>query len=508
MPPTPVTASPVATLTGGVYRGAGSTDLYNATTGQKLSADETTNALRAAGYNLDKIETANAGSTPNRPYTPAPSTVSDTRAPVGSKLNANGHFVGQDGNTYSQVTPTPSATLTANVQTPTSKTYTAPASITSDTAKADMATKANTVSELHQNVSAQNEVAGQPQPQTQTDEDISSILSGLDKNLALSQANETKALAGVNSDLATTQAQADAAAHAGYSKLQAISSGTYPLSSAEKGMVEATKQSYQQVLQAQATANSGALGQVTELMATLGLSHSAPIQSMSLVQNVISRGTARLAEITTKMTNAVNTLEMKLQQHDFNNVQTAYKDVSKAFQDRITTLEKMQSSISKAATSARTDMINYARTAVDAIVSSNKATEQQKKDATTAAYEAGLLTEKHYANVTARINATATKGAKPLTTTEQTSQTLQKFSSIFSPGFIMPAGQFKGQTVLDKNGYIKPEMWKAAIRSAQQEGVSRKKFISNFGNFIYINNGGTIARAYGLTSQEKKSLTG
>ena len=500
------TVSPVS-LTGGVYRGNGGTDLYNATTGLKLSPDDTTRALSAAGYNLDRIVTADAGSTPDASNTPAPSTISGTHAPAGSKLNANGHFIDQTGNAYLHATPTPAASLTANIKTPSASLYKAPASITSNIAKTDLNTKLNTINELHQNVAAQRTaVTPVAQQQEQTSGSIDNILSELDKNLSLSQGNESN----IGNDLLNTQTQADVAAHAGYTKLNAISLGTYPLSPAEQGMIEATKQSYQQVLQAQATANSGALGQVTELMATLGLQHSAPIQAMSLVQSVISRGTAALATISTKMSVAVSNLEMKIQQHDFNNVQTAYNNVAKAFQDRTATLEKMQSNISKASESARTGMLNYARTAIDAIVSSNKATEQQKKDAATAVYEAGMLSAKHYANITARINATKPPKAKMPTQQQKNEAVITQISKAFTPTFTMPSGKYKGQTVLDSNGYIKPEMWKYALKSAQQSGISRRQFINEFGNYIYVDNTtGTprISRDYGLTGSERRLLT-
>lgn len=437
------------------------------------------------------------------------------QAPTGSRLNAKGNFVDVSGNQYTRAPVDTTPTLTANVTSLSQKPQGAPASINSNTAKTDFTTKTNTLNELHQNANEQATTAtNQPTPDTtqassSTDE-ITKLLSELDNNLSTTRANESSQLGDTSKSLEETQAAADTAAHEGFNKLQSISAGTYPLSPVEKQLIEATKQSYQRVLQSQAVANSGAVGKITELMASLGIQHSAPLESMSFIQATISRGTSRLADITSKMTNAVNNLQMKMRQNDFTNMQSAYRDVAKSFKERTDTISKMQSSLSKAANNTQTQMINNARLSVDAIVSSNKATALQKRDAARTAYESGMLSEKKYSNITARINATKVKAAKPLTQKEIVSNIRTEASNKFVQGKMFKSGSLKGTPIIDSNGFMQPNVWKFVIKKAQEGGMQRNEFIKSFGNYVYAdrNNLNTISNLYGLTPSEVKIIQG
>ncbi len=507
-------------LTGGVYRGEGGTDLYNATTGQKLSGSDLQNALSAANYNLDRIATAKAGSTPNtNTNTPAPTLntsggVIQGSAPAGSQLSANGNWVDSSGRQFSMAPGTgQSAVLTANIAPPSTTTSAAPAAVSSNSAKSDLATKTATASELAANASAQTaakSASGTTAPVTTSttgnnnnnstpDATIASILSSLDSNLATIQSNANTQSNAIDKAIVDTQAQADAAAHAAYAKLDSINNGTYPLSPTEQSLLDATKASYAGALQGQAFANAGALGQMQETLASLGIEKTAPLEAVGLIQNVISTGALKLADISSKMATAVGNLQVKLQQQDFNNIQSAWKDMAAQFTARTNALQKLQTDVSTAAKDAQTAATNYTKEAVTAIVDSQKATETQKKDAATAAYQNGTLSARQYADVTARIKALQPKA---LTVTEQKQAALDNMNNWVVSG----KSPYKDTPILDTHGNITPKALQYFLNSAPSHNLTAADVLGSLSRYIYAPNG-VVDPSYGLNAAELKLVT-
>lgn len=400
-------------------------------------------------------------------------------APIGAKLSENGNFVDQGGNQYSKgPASTNPATLTANV-TPPSTTptgTTAPAAISSSSAAKDLASKTGTVAELNNNAQAQSTSATTPEtpaidtsktqtPATQNpvDDAISKILGELDKNLSSIQDNASTQGSDINKQIADNSAAETAAATDAYNKLSAISSGTYPLSPTEQQLLDSTKASYMQALQAQQTANSGALGQMQSILASLGMDKSAPMEATGFVYNVISMGTTKLADIATKMSAAVSKVQMAIQQNDFKNVQTAWTDMAKTFTDRTNALTKLQTDVTNAAKAVQTAATNYAKTAITAVVNSDKLDITQKKNAADELYHNGLLSVRQYAAVTARIKA----GNVGVGTTKGTPAQVQYIDQQI-------------QKTMGPDHYVNPNAYQGYFDWWMAHGYTATSFFSNF----------------------------
>ena len=354
-------------------------------------------------------------------YNPTPSNSSGVvqgNAPAGSMLSANGNYVDSAGNQYAKPPASSAATLTADTTTPSDTTTSAPATISSTTAKDNLGTIKTNLSTLDQNAADQKAAiaavgkAFTPPVDTSKSTDttgttsdaaINKILASLDSNLSGTQTTANANQSTLDKQIADTQAQEMQAANDVATQLASIQNGTYPLSPAEQEQIDAVMASYQAVLQGQARANAGALGQVKQLMATLGIQSSAPMESIGLIQATISTGVQKIADITGKMNAAVGKLRAALQTQNFNQIQGAWKDMSKTFSDRLSSISKLQTAVATQAKDAQTAALNYAKTSITSIVNSDKVDMTQKKNAVDAAYKAGMLSAREYADATARM---------------------------------------------------------------------------------------------------------
>ena len=75
--------------------------------------------------------------------------------------------------------------------------------------------------------------------------------------------------------------------------------------------------------------------------------------------------------------------------------------------------------------------------------------------------------------------------------------------SSFASAFVAGATLANGIPILDSSGWVTPEAWKAAIADAPKEGLTRDKFIKDFGYLLFVD-GKEVDPKYGLTPQEKK----
>lgn len=317
---------------------------------------------------------------------------------------------------YNFVPVNPTGTLTASIVSPKTDQATSPppAVITSDNAKADLANKQTQVSQLNQDVQSHQQVqqnnAAQQQAtqqqaqanqksdvQTQTpslDDHINSLLNDLSENTTQIQNSAQKSESGIldaqSQNLIDQNTQYQQTAQ----KLQQIASGTYPLSPSEQNLLSATAQSYQQVIQAQQTANQAYTGQMAEAMASLGISTSAPTQAIGNIQATINSGNSKIAEINGQMAQALSTLQQGFEKQDFDMIQTSWQDAAKQFEDRNSTLQNMLSSVQAQAKAQVDEQQQYASTAITAITNSANFDYKQKQDAVTNALAQATLDER------------------------------------------------------------------------------------------------------------------
>lgn len=99
--------------------------------------------------------------------------------------------------------------------------------------------------------------------------------------------------------------------------------------------------------------------------------------------------------------------------------------------------------------------------------------------------------------------ATTGSGAASGTQAERAASATSKYSAAFVPGAKMPSGV----PVLDSDGYLTPEAFKAAIADAPSNGLSREQFLQSFG-YLITTADGKVSAKYGLTPAEVKIVTG
>ena len=88
-----------------------------------------------------------------------------------------------------------------------------------------------------------------------------------------------------------------------------------------------------------------------------------------------------------------------------------------------------------------------------------------------------------------------------LTEGERVTAATSNFSQAFVPGAKLPSGI----PVLDSEGFLTPEAFKAAIADAPSEGLSRSQFLTQFG-YLLVGMDGTVSTKYGLTPTEIKLI--
>lgn len=371
----------------------------------------------AAGLNVPN--TAPVGTAPSSNAAPTTSYQTDA---TGAQLSSNGNYyrngvqVSPTFNTPNGLAPSPTsgATLNANISTPTtdSNIIAPPAVITSQAAQDDLISKQQQVSQLNSDVQSQSQAsqaASQPpqttQPNQQTatnttpqvpslDDTINSLLSDLSDNTNQinNSANQSENGLLTQEDQNTIDQNNQYAQTA--QQLQAIASGVYPLSAPEQALLTSTAAVFQQTIAAQQQANTAYTGQMTEAMASLGISTSAPTEAIGNVQAAISSGQSKIASLDAQMSQSLATLQQGFQKQDFDMVQSAWEDASKQFEDRQTELSSMLTTVQTEAKNQTDEIQTQTSTALNALIQSADFTYKQKQDAITNALAQSTLDEK------------------------------------------------------------------------------------------------------------------
>lgn len=279
-------------------------------------------------------------------------------------------------------------TMTANISSPNNTTTTpAPAVITSSAASTDLANKQNQIAQLNADTANHQTAVNTPPPTPTTttsdtsstsssgtpsslDTQVNDILSGFNTQEGNINSTANTEATDLGNEATDAQTALDTAATASLSKLDAISSGAYPLSPAEQQVMSATQQGFTQAIQFQQQANASYTGQITEAMASLGISTSAPTEAIGMIYAAISSGSTKIADLNAQMATSLGNLSLAFQKEDFSEVQNAWDETSKYMEDRITTLTTMQKNVQDAATAQVKELQDYTTTAIDAYTKS------------------------------------------------------------------------------------------------------------------------------------------
>lgn len=311
--------------------------------------------------------------------------------------------------------PTSVGTLNANISTPSTSSTKVPAPIvvTSDAAKADLASKQTQLNQLqtdtanHQAIlSTPSAVAPAPAGQTtdtsgdqnvapagSLDEQITQILGNLSTDESNIQQDSNDQISDLQKDQIAAQSQLDTQAATALSRLNNIAAGTYPLSPAENSLLSSTAATFQATIAAQTQANASATGQMTELMASLGINTAAPTEGISLIHAAISSGEQKIAGLNADMATSIANLQIGFQKSDYQMVSDAWAQTSKYLNDRITSIADMQKQVSDGAKQQIADLKDFTQMQLTTIIQTQTLTDKEKQDAIDNAFQNAQISE-------------------------------------------------------------------------------------------------------------------
>ena len=116
-------------------------------------------------------------------------------------------------------------------------------------------------------------------------------------------------------------------------------------------------------------------------------------------------------------------------------------------------------------------------------------------------YEYAVKNDGYKGTYTQYSDRKAAANAPKSTVDERNASAISQFSSKFVAG----AKLSNGVPVLDSEGFLTPEAFKAAIKDAPSVGLSREKFLAEFGSYL-VGADGTVSSKYGLTPKEMKDI--
>lgn len=225
------------------------------------------------------------------------------------------------------------------------------------------------------------------------DKQISDLLTGLDTNQSTIDSNVETETTPLQQQQDKIQAQLDTQAAVALKKLNNIAAGTYPLSPAEQGLLSSTTSIWQSTITAQQTANDAYTGQMTELMASLGINTSAPTEAIGMIHAAITTGESKVADLTAQMSKALADLQVGFQTQDYKMVSDAWDKASTYLTDRVKTLSDMQKAVQDAAHQQKQDMKDYAELSIRSMLDTATFDHKQVEDAINDAFQKQQIDE-------------------------------------------------------------------------------------------------------------------
>lgn len=181
-----------------------------------------------------------------------------------------------------------------------------------------------------------------------------------------------------------------------------IQNGTIPLSAAEQSQVDALTASYQDLINKQVLTNTAASGLANIRGYQSGAAEYDPSFQTGIINNIVSAGATKLADLQDKESSAVASLTQALKDNDIAATKTAYDALNNAQKESATELQNTINN-TQAALKTATDAQNTAiANATSAIVNDSTLSVADKEKAITQA--SNHLTVAQMATFTATIN--------------------------------------------------------------------------------------------------------
>lgn len=175
------------------------------------------------------------------------------------------------------------------------------------------------------------------------------------------------------------QTQQDQAYETLQTQIQQFSNGTFPLTPTQQAQINAVQAQFDQLKSAQETANANYQGGVTNANAASGRARYAPEIALGEVQNAITVGLQKVADIEAKATDAVQKLTQGFLTQNYDMVNNTYKDLSNYLSAKDKALSDMSKNITTA-TKAALDEFNKKVTQDQAQQKINNSVQQKALD--------------------------------------------------------------------------------------------------------------------------------
>jgi hypothetical protein len=139
-----------------------------------------------------------------------------------------------------------------------------------------------------------------------------------------------------------------------------IRNGSFPLSSTEQALVQATQASIDRAVKSQKVINDN-YAKGTEMVAgNMGLSRYSPLLAMGMITNALNVGNQKIADIESKGLEEMAKLQEGFETKDYKLIQDSYDALTAHLKDKTTTLQNMQKEVD-AQTKAILDQENKLR---------------------------------------------------------------------------------------------------------------------------------------------------
>lgn len=200
-------------------------------------------------------------------------------------------------------------------------------------------------------------------------------------------------------------------------KLDQFTNGTVPLNQYEQSQIDATKESFNQIIQAQKLANQNYEGGVTVTNQTQGLSKYSPEMAAGNTLAAVSEGLQKIAALNVQMNQAVAQMRQGFQTNDYNMVKNQYDALLNAQKEKTVQIETVYNTAKDTADRLKTSEQEATLSYVDSgLLDPTMSLEDKKKLVSDSVYN-GNLTSAQIKTLQDSLQQQIdnTPGAKPLT---------------------------------------------------------------------------------------------
>ena len=149
----------------------------------------------------------------------------------------------------------------------------------------------------------------------------------------------------VNTDLQANQAKADALNQTFQDQIKQLQNGTFPLTPDQLAQVNSLQAQFDQLKAQQKIANANYTGGMTNAGINAGRNRYAPEIDMGIIQNTVSSGIQKIADIDSQAASAIAQMKQGFADNNYKLINAAYTAASAAFADKSKTIQQMADNV-------------------------------------------------------------------------------------------------------------------------------------------------------------------